>query len=32
MPITELILWLFLLNLGVALGAGLYEARVVLPL
>jgi hypothetical protein len=31
MPITELILWLFLLNLGVALGAGLYEARVVLP-
>ena len=31
MPITELILWLFVLNLGVALGAGLYEARVVLP-
>jgi hypothetical protein len=31
MPITELILWLFLLNLGVALGAGLYEARVMLP-
>jgi uncharacterized membrane protein len=31
MPITELILWLFLLNLGVALGAGFYEARVVLP-
>ena len=28
---TELILWLFVLNLGVALGAGLYEARVVLP-
>jgi hypothetical protein len=31
MPVSELILWLFLLNLGVALGAGLYEARVVLP-
>ena len=31
MPLTELILWLFVLNLGVALGAGLYEARVVLP-
>jgi Domain of unknown function (DUF1772) len=29
--VTELILWLFLLNLGVALGAGLYEARVILP-
>ena len=28
---AELILWLFLLTLGVALGAGLYEARVVLP-
>jgi anthrone oxygenase-like protein len=31
MPITEFILWLFLLNLGVAFGAGVYEARVVLP-
>src|SRR5687767_4035511 len=31
MPITELILGLFLLNLGVALGAGFYESRVVLP-
>jgi hypothetical protein len=31
MPITELIHWLFLLNVGVALGAGLYEARVMLP-
>src|SRR5262245_10705799 len=31
MPIAEFILWLFLLNLGLALGAGLYEARVVLP-
>jgi hypothetical protein len=28
---AELIRWLFLLTLGVALGAGLYEARVVLP-
>jgi hypothetical protein len=24
-------LWLFVINLGVALGAGLYEARVVIP-
>ena len=31
MPITELILWLFLLILGVTLGAGVYEARVVIP-
>jgi hypothetical protein len=31
MPIADLILWLFLLTLGMALGAGLYEARVVLP-
>jgi hypothetical protein len=27
----ELVLWLFVLNLGVALGAGIYEARVVIP-
>jgi hypothetical protein len=31
MPLTEFLLWLFLLNLGVAFGAGLYEARVLLP-
>jgi len=30
-PIADFVLWLFLLTLGVALGAGLYEARVVLP-
>jgi hypothetical protein len=29
--VTEFLLWLFLLDLGLALGAGLYEARVVLP-
>jgi hypothetical protein len=27
----EIILWLFVINLGVAFGAGLYEARVVIP-
>jgi hypothetical protein len=31
MSISELVLWLFVLNLSVALGAGLYEARVVIP-
>jgi hypothetical protein len=28
---SEILLWLFVLNLGVALGAGLYETRMVLP-
>jgi hypothetical protein len=27
----EIVLWLFVINLGVAFGAGLYEARVVIP-
>jgi len=25
------LLWLFVINLGIAFGAGLYEARVVIP-
>lgn len=28
---SEVLLWLFVLNLGVAFGAGLYETRMVLP-
>lgn len=31
-PISEILLWLFVLYLGVAFGAGLYETRIVLPL
>ena len=27
----EIVLWLFVINLGVAFGAGIYEARVVIP-
>lgn len=26
-----IVLWLFVINLGIALGAGMYEARVVIP-
>ena len=29
--LKELLLWLFVINLGVAFGAGIYEARVVIP-
>jgi hypothetical protein len=29
--VVEGLLWLFVLNLGIALGAGLYEARIVVP-
>jgi len=32
MNITEILLVSFILNLGIALGAGLYEIRIVLPL
>lgn len=32
MRFTEIILWLFVINLGVAFGAGIYEARIVVPL
>lgn len=28
MPLTHVLLWLFVLNLGIAFGAGLYEARI----
>jgi hypothetical protein len=27
--ITEVLLWLFVINLGIACGAGLYEIRIV---
>ena len=27
----EIVLWLFVVNLGIAFGAGVYEARVVIP-
>jgi hypothetical protein len=30
--LPEILLWLFVVNLGIALGAGLYEMRVVVPL
>lgn len=29
--ISKILLWLFVINLGIALGAGLYEARIELP-
>lgn len=29
--ITEALLWLFVMNLGIAFGAGLYEQRIILP-
>lgn len=32
MSFSEVLLWLFVLNLGIVAGAGLYEARVVVPL
>ncbi len=28
---TEVLLWLFVINLGIAFGAGLYESRIVVP-
>jgi hypothetical protein len=30
--VTEILLWLFVINLGVACGAGFYEARITVPL
>jgi hypothetical protein len=30
--ISEIVLWLFVINLGIAFGAGLYEHRIVLPM
>jgi hypothetical protein len=32
MDASSVVLWLFVVNLGVVAGAGLYEARVVVPL
>jgi len=32
LAVTEVLLWLFIIVLGTAFGAGLYEARVVVPL
>ncbi len=32
MTFTVVLLWLFVINLGIAFGAGLYESRVVAPL
>ncbi len=29
--VSRVLLWLFVINLGIALGAGLYEARIVVP-
>ncbi|MBC7774725.1 MAG: DUF1772 domain-containing protein [Phycisphaerae bacterium] len=29
--LPEILLWLFILNLGTAFGAGLYETRIILP-
>ena len=29
--VSEILLWLFVINLGIAYGAGLYEARIILP-
>lgn len=30
-PVASLLLWLFIINLGTAFGAGLYESRILLP-
>jgi len=29
--LVNIILWLFVINLGIAFGAGLYESRIVVP-
>jgi len=29
--VTEILLWLFVINLGIAFGAGLYESRIAAP-
>lgn len=31
LSMTEALLWLFVMNLGIAFGAGLYEQRIILP-
>lgn len=30
-PFSRILLWLFVMNLGIAFGAGLYEHRIVIP-
>jgi hypothetical protein len=30
-PLIPFVLWLFVINLGIAFGAGLYESRIVVP-
>src|SRR5688572_13869051 len=30
-PVSLMLLWLFIINLGIAFGAGLYESRVMIP-
>jgi len=30
-PVRSLLLWLFVINLGIAFGAGLYESRILVP-
>src|SRR5687767_68927 len=30
-PISKILLWLFVINLGIAFGAGLYESRIEFP-
>jgi hypothetical protein len=32
MSVSDLVLWLFVVNLGVVFGAGCYEARIVVPM
>jgi hypothetical protein len=29
--VPKVLLWLFIINLGIALGAGIYEQRIVIP-
>jgi hypothetical protein len=29
--VPEILLWLFVMNLGIAYGAGVYEKRIILP-
>jgi hypothetical protein len=29
--VPQVLLWLFVINLGIAFGAGIYESRVVVP-
>jgi hypothetical protein len=31
MDIADIVLWLFVMNLGITFGAGLYEIRIILP-